>query len=195
MRIHGNWLLAWIFLAAPAMALEKLGYEVVGDQDDFEIRQYEAHVLATVTVAADFEDAGNRAFRDLFNYIDGANAGNQNIAMTAPVLQKQAGRRWDISFVMPAAFTPSSLPAPNAEHIDIVTEPQRLMAAITYSGSWSRKKYLAKEQQLRSALSDAGYRACDEPRFARHNPPFWPAFLRKNEVLIPLCANQSLPAQ
>lgn len=188
MQIRGIWLLAWLVLAAPVLALERLGYEIVADQDDFEIRQYDAHVLATVTVAADFEDAGNRAFRDLFNFIDGANAGSQNIAMTAPVLQKQTGKRWDISFVMPAAFTASSIPAPNAEHINIVTEPQRLMAAITYSGSWSRERYLEKEQQLRSALANAGYQACDEPRFARHNPPFWPSFLRKNEVLIPLCA-------
>lgn len=194
-RTHSNWLLACVFLAAPTLALEKLGYAIIADQDAFEVRQYDAHILATVTVAAEFNEAGNRAFRDLFNFIDGANGSNQSIAMTAPVLQKPAGARWDVSFVMPASLTAASTPVPDAKHINIVSEPPTLMAALAYSGSWSRTRYLEKEQELRSALTNAGYKACGEPRFARHNPPFWPAFLRKNEVLIPLCTHTSVSSR
>ena len=195
MNIRQSWLLGWVFLAAPAVAVEKLGYEVIENQAIFEVREYDAHVLATVTVAADFDEAGNRAFRDLFNFIDGANDRNQSIAMTAPVLQKPAGERWDISFVMPASLQAASTPAPDAQHINIVSEPPARMAALTYSGNWSRTRYLEKERALRSALAKAGYTACGESRFARHNPPFWPSFLRTNEVLIPLCANPRLSAR
>ncbi|EPR77165.1 hypothetical protein ADILRU_0545 [Leifsonia rubra CMS 76R] len=41
---------------------------------------------------ADFEDAGNRAFRFLFSYISGDNTAQQTIDMTSPVVQAKSQR-------------------------------------------------------------------------------------------------------
>jgi len=177
-------LMLWPLWAA---AIESLDYEVLAKHGDVEIRAYESHLLATVEVQSDFEKAGNRAFRDLFNYIDGDNAANQGIAMTAPVIQAPGNAGWRISFVMPAAYDMASLPQPSNAQIALEAQPPAVMAAFTYSGNWSQTRYRKAEQALRGHLSQLGYQACAAPLFARHNPPFWPSFLRKNEVLIPLC--------
>ena len=173
--------------ASPVSAIESLGYTVLETHDDIEIRRYDAHLLATVEVSTDFEQAGNRAFRDLFNYIDGDNLARENIAMTAPVIQTPAASGWAISFVMPASYDIATLPEPRGEHVHLQTEPVTVMAAFTYRGNWSRERYDKAETALRNTLTGLGYSTCAAPRFARHNPPFWPTFLRKNEVLIPLC--------
>ncbi|MDJ0350236.1 heme-binding protein [Cryobacterium sp. PH29-G1] len=72
---------------------EQQPYRVVHAYDDFELRRYPAHLLAQVTTDGPFEDAGNRAFRYLFAYISGANQSRQKVAMTAPVVQTDAGEK------------------------------------------------------------------------------------------------------
>ena len=71
-----------------AMAIETADYVVIETDDDFELRRYAPQILAETTVSADFDNAGNQAFRRLFNYISGANRAQSKIAMTAPVSQE-----------------------------------------------------------------------------------------------------------
>jgi len=174
-------------MVGAALAIESLGYQVLDEYEHFEVRLYDAHLLATVEVDGDFEKAGNSAFRDLFDYIQGDNATNEKIAMTAPVIQEPTEPGWKVSFVMPGSFDPATLPAPADATVSVNEEAALRMAAITYSGNWSRKRYLKHETLLQQHLDEAGLEACGTPRFARHNPPFWPSFLRKNEILMPLC--------
>lgn len=169
------------------LAIESLGYDVLEKHEDVEIRAYEPHLLATVEVNADFENAGGQAFRDLFNYIGGNNSADQDIAMTAPVIQAPAASGWRVSFVMPDRFNLDSLPAPRNAQILLESQAPLVMAAYTYRGNWGRERYLEAEQQLRERIQQIGYQVCAAPLFARHNPPFWPSFLRKNEVLIAVC--------
>ena len=178
---------AGVLISPTAIAIESLGYSVIETHGDIEIRRYEPHLLATVEVDGEFEKAGNSAFRDLFNYIDGNNADSEKIAMTAPVIQQPSTPGWKVSFVMPAAFDQSTLPEPLTDRVILSPQPEMRAATITYSGNWSQKRYLKHETQLRAAVAKLDLNACDEPRFARHNPPFWPSFLRKNEILLPLC--------
>jgi len=63
-------------------------YEVVSNADSFEIRDYAPYVVAETIVDGTLEDAGNRAFQILFNYISGKNHSHAKIAMIAPVSQK-----------------------------------------------------------------------------------------------------------
>lgn len=181
-------------LASPAEAIETLAFEVIEDQGDIQIRRYAPHLLATVTVDGDFDAAGSQAFRPLFDFISGANAGEEKIAMTAPVLQQASDPQssgqtdgWAISFVMPDKHNVESLPAPRSADIRISQQPGGLMAAVTYRGGWSRAKYLENEQRLLNGLQNSTLAACGTPRWARYDPPFMPWFLRKNEILIPLC--------
>ena len=184
--LSGTLLLAFTGIA---QAIESLSFDVLETYDDVEIRQYAPHLLATVRVDGKFDEAGSQAFRPLFNYISGENRSDAKIAMTAPVLQQPDERRgsWLISFVMPSSFEKDSLPVPTSEIVQVSEQPSMRMAALEYRGGWSQSRYAEHELKLRSALSNMPLTACGDPRWARHDPPFMPWFLRKNEILIPLC--------
>lgn len=67
---------------------EQQPYEVVRDEDGWQLRRYPAHVVVETTVrGVAFEDAGNRAFGLLAGYINGQNSRRQSVEMTAPVVQ------------------------------------------------------------------------------------------------------------
>ena len=170
-------------------AIESLAFDVVESTNDIEVRRYAPHMLATVRVAADFDEAGSEAFRPLFDFISGDNASEEKIAMTAPVIQ-QAGAedgQWLISFVMPSDFDRESLPVPSSDVVNVSEQPPMLMAALQYRGGWSQSRYRQHEAKLMDAMSELSLKACGESRWARHDPPFMPWFMRKNEILIPLC--------
>ena len=172
-----------------AQAIESLSFEVLETHDDIEIRQYAPHLLATVRVKGKFDEAGSRAFRPLFNYISGDNRSDEKIAMTAPVLQQpdEGQGTWLISFVMPSSFDKDSIPVPSSEVVRVFEQPTLRMAALEYRGGWSQSRYSEHELELRSALNAMSLTACGDPRWARHDPPFMPWFMRKNEILVPLC--------
>ena len=177
-------------LSGPAHAIEALAFEVLDKQGQIEIRRYAKHLLATVRVSGDFADVGRRAFRPLFNYISGDNRSEEKIAMTAPVLQQPTGKRnqWLVSFVMPSEFDQNSLPIPASELVRVSAQPAMLMAAIEYRGGWSQDRYRENEAYLLNAVTGLSLQVCGESRWARHDPPFMPWFMRKNEVLVPLCS-------
>jgi len=179
-------------------------YQLVHGYDDFELRRYPEHILAQVTTDGPFEDAGNRAFRYLFAYISGANQAKQKVAMTAPVVQSDAGEkiamtapvvqqrledplaqeRFRVAFVLPEEFTAESVPEPTDPNVQLQTVPESLTAVIRFSGLWSQRRYDEHLEKLRQALGGAGFTAVGSPRFARFDPPFKPWFLRHNEVLL-----------
>ena len=184
-----------------AVAVEEVKYRVLESSGDFELRQYESSLGAETTVEGDFHEVGNEGFRRLFDYISGKNrkkqsipmtapvsqeASSEKIPMTAPVNQEKVGGAWRITFLMPSAFTMETLPEPLDSRVKLVKIPGRLMAALNYSGTWSRERYEEKEQRLMELIRQRGLKIEGEPVFARYNPPFMPWFLRRNEVLIPV---------
>jgi len=183
---------------------EQQPYDVAQTYEDFEVRRYPAHVLAEVVVDGAFEDAGNRAFRYLFNYISGENVTRTKVAMTAPVVQDAAStkiamtapvvqqpgddadRSHRVAFVLPAGLTEDTAPRPTSPEVHLRTVPESTVAAIRYRGRWTEDGYARHLEELRTALGTAGLTATGKPRFARFDPPFKPAFLRRNEVLLDL---------
>lgn len=184
-----------------AVAVEEVKYRVLESSGDFELRQYESSLGAETTVEGDFHEVGNEGFRRLFDYISGKNrkkqsipmtapvsqeASSEKIPMTAPVNQEKVGGAWRITFLMPSALTMETLPEPLDSRVKLVKIPGRLMAALSYSGTWSRERYEDKEQRLKELIRQRGLKIEGEPVFARYNPPYMPWFLRRNEVLIPV---------
>jgi hypothetical protein len=184
-----------------AMAIEKQPYRVLERRPGFELRQYEPHIVAETLVSGGHREAANEGFRRLFAYIEGANRGRQTIPMTAPVNQEaaplkipmtapvgqeKAGEEWRITFVMPAAATLETLPEPRDPRVKLAARPAVLMAALRYSGTWSRARYQVREDRLRQLIGQAGLKITGDPVWARYNSPFVPWFLRRNEVLIPV---------
>jgi hypothetical protein len=192
-----------IFFAATGegMALEEAKYTVIMKEESFELRQYEPHIIAETVVDGDFDKAGNEGFRRLFKYISGENqkkqpiamtapvsqdAGTEKIAMTAPVSQERTGGQWRIAFVMPAEYTLDTLPQPADPKVSLRQVPSHRMAAITYSGSWSRERYEKHRALLETFIRQRKWDPIGEPVLARYNSPFTLWFLRRNEVLIPV---------
>lgn len=184
-----------------AVAVEEARYKLLKKIKKIEIRQYDPCLLAEVTVDSNLEDAGNLAFRMLFNYITGKNRSQQKIAMTAPVSQIPAGEKiamtapvsqqksgdqWAVSFMMPAGYTMENIPQPDDSRVTIRQIPARNMAAIRYSGSWNKDNYEKYKSLLETTLQENKIIPTGPAIWARYNPPFTPGFLRRNEVLIPI---------
>jgi hypothetical protein len=185
--------------AGDAMSVEKLAYRTIEQDGQFELRMIEPHVVAETFVEGDFEDVGSEGFRRLVDYIGGANRtqarismtapvvqepASEEIAMTAPVAQEKVGDRYRVTFVMPSGYTLESLPQPTDTRIRLRAEPGRKVAAIRYSGFWSRSRYDDHERSLREWIQRRGLESVGEPVWARYDPPFMPWFLRRNEILI-----------
>ena len=181
------------------MSYETPSYVVVEEIGSVEIRRYEAYLVARVAVDGDLEGAGNKGFRILAGYIFGGNSGGNRLAMTTPVTQEavrderismtspvaqQEGHDGHlVSFMMPSGRALDSLPAPKDARIGFAEVPARQLAAVRYSGRWSRSSYQRHLRELESTLLEHDLVATGEPIWARYDPPFKPPFLRRNEVL------------
>ncbi len=180
---------------------EQQPYTVLETRPGFELRTYPEHLVAEVTVSASFEDAGSRAFRYLFNYISGANSARQKLAMTSPVVQSGPGTKIAmtspvvqqelgdasshvVAFVLPEGMTAETAPVPTSGEVRIRTVPASVAAALTYRGRWTEDSYRRHVAELREAVAVAGLTAVGEPRLARFDPPYKPAFMRRNEVVL-----------
>jgi hypothetical protein len=166
-------------------------YQVVAEREGYEIREYARNVVAEVQMPGQYRSALFGGFRQLADYISGANDQEQSIAMTAPVLHSErdgeAGERLHVvSFVMPEAYDLESLPTPDNQEIDLRVLPPRRYAALRFSG-WAREGTVERK---RAELLDLTAR--DELQLtgpyilAQYDPPWRLPFLRRNEVLVEL---------
>lgn len=149
---------------------EQQPYETVRSEGAFEVRRYPEHVVVETDVTGDFEDAGNRAFRYLFGYINGDNVARQSIAMTAPVVQTASGDSFTVAFVLPAGMTEASAPLPTRPEVRLRAVPPRLVAAARFTGRWTRSAYERQRAALLGGLADAGLTPVGETWFARFDP-------------------------
>jgi len=197
-------------LAEETMAIEKAKYTIVEREGKFELRQYEPYLVAETFVKGDFDKVGSEGFRRLFDYISGKNrkrqsismtaplsqeAESEKISMTAPVNQVRVGEKYRVAFLMPAKYTMETLPEPLDPRVELKEVPGQLIAALRYSGTWSRDRYEEKKIRLQGMMRQKGLEPAGEPIFARYNPPFMPWFLRRNEVLIPVGNGSQLKVQ
>ena len=176
-------------LPLESLAIYKPEYIVLEKTGELEIRQYPELIVARTRVEANFEDAGNLAFRRLAGYIFGKNSENQKISMTAPVTMSPEsaddGVHW-ISFFMPAEYQLADLPEPVDGLVEITRVPAARMAVLAYKGGWSEEKYDTHRSRLMSLLEDSRWEISGEPIWARYNSPFRPPFMRSNEVMVPV---------
>ena len=151
-----------LLLAGNVMAVEEAKYSVLRQEDGFELRQYESHILAETTVDKEFEYAGNEGFGRLFKYISGNNKqqqkiamtspvgqepSSQKIAMTAPVQQQLTNNSWRVNFVMPSEYNMEDLPKPKNSKIELKNVPVKRFVIIEFSGT-SSDENLAKHEKL-----------------------------------------------
>ncbi len=194
---------AVLVLLVPLMAraIEEPSYEITSRMGEIEVRQYAGYTVAEVVVGGTAEQAGNEAFQILAGYIFGKNTSATKLAMTAPVTQTPASTKlpmtapvtqsltaegYRVQFVLPKGITPETAPRPVDTRITLrwVTPTKR--AVIRYSGFWSDSNYNEHLAKLEAALKTAHVAWVGEPVYSRYNPPFWPWFLRRNEIWLAL---------
>jgi hypothetical protein len=160
-------------------------YEVLREINKVEIRRYTRLVIARV------DGYGDGGFNILFGFITGDNRQKSKIAMTAPVVSEQIAMTApvlsdpdSIAFVMPEGFTLETTPEPLDDRVKIVALPERVVAALQFSGRWSNSIFKKKAKAMLEELAKAGIKSTGQVFSMRYNGPFTPWFLRRNEVAI-----------
>lgn len=181
---------------------EQQSYQVLDTVGDVELRHYDRCVVAEVVVEGSAEQAGSAAFQPLFRYISGANQATtpldmtapvlqqpnpEKLAMTAPVLQQQeATQKWTVAFVLPGDRPLAEYPIPTDSRVQLREVSAQTAAALRWSGRWTRANTTRRTDQLRHAITAAGWQESGEPQWARYNAPWTPPFARRNEIIIPV---------
>lgn len=161
---------------------ERQKFDLITKIGKVEIRNYHSCAMADVTINSDYGSAANLGFRPLVTYIS-----QNNIAMTAPVLQEEREpSSWIVSFVMPADMKLSDLPLPKNSQVSLRTLPAHTAAVLPFSGITTESKIHEKESELRATLEREKLNPTGPMRIARFDPPWKPGFLRYNEVIIPI---------
>jgi len=181
------------------------GYDVIASDDEqqIEVRTYENLVLAStpMTTQSDDDEDRNSAFRVLFNYITGDNTGEQDIAMTSPVMMDEKSEVAKIpmtapvfmgdksnepmmSFILPSKYTLETAPKPTNDAVTLSELKDRTVAAIRFSGRMTDKKVAEYEAILRDWINENGYTIKGNMQRAGYDAPFTIPALRRNEVMF-----------
>jgi hypothetical protein len=177
-------------------------YKVILKEGNKEIRYYESYIVAKTTVKGEFKEAQSAAFRILAGYIFGGNEKRQDIAMTAPVVQRPTSESekiqmtapviqspskegWVMSFMMPSAYKMEDLPTPKDKRVSFETVPARYIAALRYTWFGSKSRNERKANELQEWLAGLnGYEPISSPMYAGYDPPWTLPFLRRNEMMV-----------
>lgn len=195
-----RWIAAGVSLAAVGAAAvyaqyrqtEQPDFALVQVDEAFELRDYPPLVVAEVSHKGSRERASGASFRRLAAYIFAQDRpeGGEKIAMTAPVLQDETQPgQWRMRFVMPSRYTLETLP-PAPSDITLSQTPARRMAAVRFTGNGDARDLALMEARLRDWMMGQSLMPAGEAVFAFYNAPMVPGPLRRNEVLIPVAAQE-----
>lgn len=163
---------------------ETMHYTIIKKNKRIEIRQYDDFLLAaTKTTPNKRLDSG---FMNVFNYISGENDTSQKISMTTPVVSYEEDDRLVTGFYVPSKYDKSTVPKPTSDSVSIQENKSSIYAVIRFSGGWKEKNFKLAETTLREYLQKNGYDIVSNRIIFRYQPPFIPAFLRRNEIAFKL---------
>ena len=180
---------------------ELLSYDVLVEDGDFQIRQYDDYVAAITTTEGSYQENSRTGHNLLFDYITGENASQQSIAMTAPVIQKSRGEKiemtapviqkkkgslWTMSFILPGEYTIDTAPQPLDPRVRIEKTTGKKVAVITYNGSLNEEAINENAARLLEWVTEKGYDARLPVYSAGYDPPWTLPWLKRNEVIIDL---------
>jgi effector-binding domain-containing protein len=172
--------------------VKTIKYQTIKKLDQVEIRRYPRIVIAKV------DNNESDSFGLLFRFISGANTKKTKVAMTSPFVSQETSQEIKMTspvltdfsnqgymaFVMPQEFNLETTPQPIDNRVKIEEVPERTVAVLRFSGSWSQDRFEEKRNQLLDELAKAKIRSRDAVFTMLYNPPFTPSFLRRNEVAI-----------
>ena len=161
-------------------------YAVEAQDGNIELRSYEPHVLAEVTVEGSRSRAISRGFQVLADYIFGGNDRGEKIAMTVPVSQVPEGVHWTVSFMMPTTVSVDDLPAAQSNAVRFVeTQPER-QVVIRFAGLRTDSRIDTHTRTLLEHVAAQGYEVTGAPRYYFYDDPLTPPWSRRNEIAVPV---------
>ena len=168
--------LTWAACQATRAGYESPSYEVLYENSPaYEIRRYpDMEVVATKTNDHTGRDG---SFMRLFCYIDKRNQGGQKIAMTTPVFMTDG----EMQFVIPTKVAAARTPKPNNNEVTLKVVEGGIFVAMRFSDRTLSEEAATK---LTNLLKKEQAQTTGEPIFAYYDPPWTPAALRRNEVLL-----------
>ena len=172
--------------------VQTIKYDLIKKLDEVEIRHYPRLTVAKVT------NSESDSFGLLFRFISGANIQKKKVKMTSPVVSQEIPQEIKMTspvltdfseegymaFVMPQEFNIETIPQPLDGRVKIEEVPERNVAVLRFSGSWSEDRFETKTKELLNELANARIKTKGGVFTMLYNPPFTPSFLRRNEVAI-----------
>jgi hypothetical protein len=161
---------------------ESAPYKVVRSDGKFELRDYPPLTVVETPMAD--PNGNDGSFMRLFRFITGANEGKQKIAMTTPVFMSGNSTNLTMAFVLPAKLKTTGVPKPADGALTVRELPAGRFAVLRYSGGQSGKNEAEALARLQSWLERERLTAMSGPVYGYFDPPWTPAFLRRNEVML-----------
>lgn len=199
-----------------AMAIEEPKYEVIQVDGPFEIRKYAPILVAETVVDGDMDEASNKGFRLIADFIFGNNQlidsnANSKIAMTAPVTvepvsQKiamtapvtvepqssessmQAAKKWRIHFVMPSQYTLANIPKPKNDAVTLREVPGKYLVVFSYSWLNTMSRVQSKTEEAIDWANRKGLKVIGAPKLSRYDPPWTLPMFKRNEIMLEVAA-------
>lgn len=201
LKIFSAGLLIGLFCTGHAMAIEEPKYEVVQTEGAFEIRKYAPILVAETFVDGDMDEASNKGFRLIADFIFGNNqiadsSASSKIAMTAPVTVEpqssesnmQAAKKWRIHFVMPSQYTLANIPKPKNEAVSLKEIPSKYFLVYTYSWLNTLSRVQTKTDEAIDWANRKGLKVIGAPQLSRYDPPWTPPMFKRNEIMLEVAA-------
>jgi hypothetical protein len=205
-------LMLGLLFSGQTMAIEEPQYKVTLSEGSFEIRQYAPFLIAETLVEGDMDEASNKGFRLIADYIFGNNQvphslESSKISMTAPVtveplskkiemtapvtLQSvsaasgvQTATKWRVHFVMPSQYTLANIPKPKNDAVTLKEVPGKTYAAHTYSGFNTLARVQSKIDDTLEWAQRKSLKVIGTPQLSRYDPPWTLPMFRRNEILL-----------
>ncbi|WP_255171768.1 SOUL family heme-binding protein [Natrononativus amylolyticus] len=190
----GTLLAAWIGWGLYVLATTpRVDYALVRTIDGVEIRRYPRLVLVETTA-----DSDRTAFGRLYGYLTGANEGDEELPMTAPVRTHErsrppgsagwpgAGPDVTMGFFLPQEYDSEAAPEPEDETVTLTVEEPRTVAVRSFSWYATPERVERNTGALLEALEEHGLETAGEPFSLGYADPLTPPFLRRNEIAIEL---------
>lgn len=191
---------AALFAAAVVpRVVEEPRYTAVRTEDEFEVRRYEAYVVAELVVPGPADNAANAGFHVLTEYRSGKNSARRSFGTNSPVIQTPADASLDatgpmipsmadnaflVQFIMPRGLALPELPAPIDPRVRLRSLAAATQIVRRYAGTWSQQTYRKHLEILRRTTQQAGIATKGQPVFARYDAPYVLPFLRRNEIWL-----------
>jgi hypothetical protein len=173
-----RWQMARLFWDSPI-------YTVDARIGDLELRSYPRLIEARAELEArHFEEALDLGFGRLACYVFGANAADEDISMSTPVVTSIQDGMYTMSIAMPPGRPLAALPAPDDPRVVLRDVPARRFAVLRFSGRFSRDNVSLHERRLLKEVVDLGLVTRGSVGFAMYDSPATLPFLRRNEVWL-----------